>query len=225
VRIPPIVSAKVGIVIAQIGERDHRSEPSDESVVAGAGPDGVAEIRLGDARLNVAGRSRVVSVFCKLLSGTARLIRRPRERTTTMFTIDNTIEIAVPHARVLAAIATESGYRAWCSQDTDFDGKQMTLGFAVPGAPRSVSFQVDRCDGSGIVMTCIGHENNPDWLGTTLAIELGETPTGTRVHLVHSGYRAKNEVYERSIAGWAHFLRSLSSYMITGTGEPYPKAA
>jgi Activator of Hsp90 ATPase homolog 1-like protein len=95
----------------------------------------------------------------------------------------------------------------------------------VPGAPRSVTFQVDRCDANGIVMTCIGHENNPDWLGTTLAIELGETPTGTRAHLVHSGYRANNEVYARSSAGWAHFLRSLASYMMTGTGEPYPKAA
>jgi uncharacterized protein YndB with AHSA1/START domain len=142
-----------------------------------------------------------------------------------MFTIDSTIAIAAPLARVLTAITTEAGYRAWCSQDTDFDGKQTTFRFAVPGAPRSVTLRVDRCDGSGIVMTCIGHENNPDWLGTTLAIELGETPTGTRVHLVHSGYRTNNEVYERSIEGWQHFLRSLSSYMMTGTGEPYPKAA
>ena len=37
-------------------------------------------------------------------------------------------------------------------------------------------------------------ESRRDWVGTTLAIELGETPTGTRVHLVHSGYPAKNEV-------------------------------
>jgi hypothetical protein len=37
-------------------------------------------------------------------------------------------------------------------------------------------------------MTSIAHENN----ATTLAIELGDTPTGTWVHLVHSGYRASD---------------------------------
>jgi uncharacterized protein YndB with AHSA1/START domain len=142
-----------------------------------------------------------------------------------MFTIDSTIDIAVPLARVRAAITTEAGYRAWLAQDANFDGKQATFRFAVPGEPRSVTFEVDRPDASGIVMTCVAHENNASWLGTTLAIELGETPTATRVHLVHSGYRAKNEAYDRSVTGWAYFLRSLASYMTTGTGEPYPKAA
>jgi hypothetical protein len=74
-------------------------------------------------------------------------------------------------------------------------------------------------------MTCIAHENNPDWLGTTLAIQLGETPTVTRVRLAHSGYPHKNEVFERCSDAWPYFLRSLASYMMTGTGEPYPKAA
>ncbi len=142
-----------------------------------------------------------------------------------MFTIDSTIDIAAPLARVRTAITTESGYRAWFAQDADFDGTRATFRFSRPSEPRSVTLQVDRCDGSAIVMTCIAHENNPDWLGTTLAIELGETPTGTRLRLVHSGYPAKNEVYERCSEAWPHFLRSLASYMMTGTGEPYPKAA
>jgi uncharacterized protein YndB with AHSA1/START domain len=142
-----------------------------------------------------------------------------------MFTIDRTIDIAAPLARVRTAITTESGYRGWWAQDTDFDGKQATFRFSQPSDARSVTFQIGRCDASGIVMTCIAHENNPDWLRTTLAIELGETPTGTRVHLVHSGYPAKNEVYERCSEAWPYFLRSLASYTTTGTGEPYPKAA
>jgi uncharacterized protein YndB with AHSA1/START domain len=142
-----------------------------------------------------------------------------------MFTLDSTIDIAAPLARVRTAITTESGYRAWWAQDADFDGNRATFRFSVPSAPRSVTFQVDRCDARGIVMTCIAHENNADWLGTTLAIELGETPTGTRVHLVHAGYPAKNEVYERCSEAWPYFLRSLASYMMTGSGEPCPKAA
>jgi uncharacterized protein YndB with AHSA1/START domain len=142
-----------------------------------------------------------------------------------MFTIDSTIEIASPLARVRTAVTTEAGYRAWLAQDADFDGKQATFRFSQASETRSVTLQVDRCDGSGIVMTCIAHENNSDWVGTTLAIELGETPTGTRVHLAHSGYPAKNEVYERCSDAWLYFLRSLASYIMTGTGEPYPKAA
>lgn len=142
-----------------------------------------------------------------------------------MYTIDGTIDIASPLARIRTAITTEAGFRAWLAQDADFDGKRATFRFAQPAELRSVTFEVDRCDGSGIVMTCTGHENNADWLGTTLAIELGEVPTGTRVHLAHSGYPAKNEVYERCLGAWPHFLRSLASYMTTGAGEPFPKAA
>ena len=142
-----------------------------------------------------------------------------------MFTIDNTIEIPAPLARVRTAIITEAGYRAWFAQDADFDGKQATFRFATSSEMRSVTLRVDRCDESGIVMTCIAHENNPDWRGTTLAIELGETPSGTQVHLAHSGYPAKNEVYERCSEAWPYFLRSLAAYMTTGTGQPYPKAA
>ena len=142
-----------------------------------------------------------------------------------MFTIDDTIDVTAPLARVRTAITTEAGFRAWFAQDADFDGKQATFRFSQPKETRSVTLRVDRCDASGIVMTCIAHENNPDWVGTTLAIELAETPTGTRVHLVHSGYPAKNEVYERCSDAWAYFLRSLASYIMTGAGEPYPKAA
>ena len=141
-----------------------------------------------------------------------------------MFTIDSTIDITAPLARVHSAITTEAGYRAWWAQDADFDGTQATFRFSQPSAAsRVVTFRVDRCDGRGIVMTCTAHENNADWLGTTLTIEVDETPTGTRVHLAHAGYPAKNEVYERCRDAWPYFLRGLASYMTTGSGEPFPK--
>jgi len=142
-----------------------------------------------------------------------------------MFTIEHTIEISVPLAFVHSAIGTEAGYRAWFAQDAEFDGLLATFRFATPKELRSVTLQVERCDLSGIVMTCVAHENNPDWVGTTLAIELSEAPKGTRVRLVHAGYREKNEVYERCDEAWQYFLRSLASYALTGTGKPYPKAA
>lgn len=142
-----------------------------------------------------------------------------------MFTIDSTIEIAAPLADVRAAISTEAGYRAWFAQDADFDGRLATFRFSQPNEVRSVTLRADRFDDQGIRMTCVGQQNNPDWTGTTLAIELEETGTGTRVRLVHAGYPAKNEVYERCSEAWPYFLRSLAAYMTTGTGQPFPKAA
>jgi uncharacterized protein YndB with AHSA1/START domain len=141
-----------------------------------------------------------------------------------MFTIDSMIDIAAPLAQVRKAISTEAGYRAWFAQDADFDGREGTFRFAQPNEMRSVTLRVDRCDETGVAMTCVGQQNNPDWVGTTLTIELGETATGTRVRLVHAGYPAKNEVYERCSDAWPYFLRSLAAYMMTGTGQPYPKA-
>ena len=142
-----------------------------------------------------------------------------------MFTIDSTLEIPAPLADARTAITTEAGFHAWFAQDADYDGKLATFRFSQPDETRSVTFRLDRCDGGGIVMTCTAHQNNPDWLGTVLAIELAETATGTRVHLTHAGYPAKNEVYERCSEAWPTFLRSLASYLTTGTGQPYPKAA
>jgi len=51
-----------------------------------------------------------------------------------MFTIENTIDIAAPLARVCTAISSEAGYRAWLAQDADFDGTQAT--FRVPSQAR-----------------------------------------------------------------------------------------
>lgn len=142
-----------------------------------------------------------------------------------MHTITKTIFIAAPLDLVHTAITTEQGLRGWFAQDCDFDGERATFRFSQPTETRTVTLQLDRSDASGIVMRCVGQENNPDWLGTTLAIELAETPSGTRVKLAHSGYPARNEVYDRCDDAWQYFLRSLASYATTGTGEPYPKAA
>lgn len=142
-----------------------------------------------------------------------------------MFTIDSTIDIAAPLARVRIAITTEAGFRAWFAEDADFDGRQATFRFSQPSESRSVTLRVDPIAESNIAMTCIAHENNADWLGTALTITLSEIPSGTRVRLVHAGYPAKNEVYERCSEAWPYFLRSLESYMMTGTGKPYPRAA
>jgi uncharacterized protein YndB with AHSA1/START domain len=145
-----------------------------------------------------------------------------------MHTIENSIEVAAPLATLLTAITTRDGFRAWLNEDTDVDSAgryTFTFAFAAPGETRAVTFTIDRADDRGIAMTCVHHENNPDWFRTKLAITLTPVTGGkTRVDLAHSGYSSKNEVYERSAQGWAHFLASLAQYATTGKGQPFVAA-
>ena len=139
-----------------------------------------------------------------------------------MYTIENSIEIAAPVATLRGAITTRDGFRGWLADDTKVDSAgHFTFSFALPEVTRAVTFTVDRADDRGVAMTCVHHENNPDWFGTKLTITL--TPIGgkTRVDLAHAGYASKDESYERSVAGWAHFVSSLEQYATTGKGAPF----
>ena len=137
-----------------------------------------------------------------------------------MYTIENTIEIAAPASKILAALTTEAGLRGWFAESATFDGTHATFTFARPEITRSVSFSVDRCDARGIVMSCTAEHNNPEWRGTTLAMSV----ESNRVRLVHAGYPAKDECYERCVQGWAYFMPSLKAYVETGRGTPFPAA-
>jgi uncharacterized protein YndB with AHSA1/START domain len=140
-----------------------------------------------------------------------------------MHTIENSIEIAAPLATLRTAITTRDGFRAWLTDDTEVDAAgRYTFSFAPSGERRAVTFSLDRADDRGVAMRCVDHENNPDWLGTELAITLTPAAGGrTRVDLAHAGYESKNECYERSVQGWAYFLTSLAQYATTGRGTPF----
>jgi uncharacterized protein YndB with AHSA1/START domain len=136
-----------------------------------------------------------------------------------MYTIENSIEISAPLSTLRAALSTRDGFRAWLADDTqvDADGRY-TFGFG----SRAVTLTLDRADEHGIAMTCVGEQNNTDWLGTQLAITLSPLAGGkTRVDLTHAGYASRNECYTRSTEGWAYFLSSLAQYATTGKGSPF----
>lgn len=137
-----------------------------------------------------------------------------------MYTIENTIETSAPASQILAALTTEAGYRGWWTETATFDGRVATFTFAKPTGTRKMTFVVDRSDARGIVMTCTAAENNPDWLGTKLAISV----EGGRVRLVHAGYPEKNENFEQCVRGWDYFMKSLDAYLATGRGTPYALA-
>jgi uncharacterized protein YndB with AHSA1/START domain len=136
-----------------------------------------------------------------------------------MYTIENSIETTASVATLRTALSTREGFRAWLAADTQVDATGLyTFSFG----PRAVTLSLDRADERGIAMTCVQVQDNPDWLGTELAITLTPLAGGkTRVDLAHAGYSSKNECYERSTMGWAHFLSSLAQYVTTGKGNPF----
>jgi uncharacterized protein YndB with AHSA1/START domain len=136
--------------------------------------------------------------------------------TTRNLSIDTTIEIAAPPSKILEALTTEAGYRAWLTETATYDDTHAAFPFERADGTRLVRFRIDHKDAHGIAMTCVAEQANPDWFGTELAFSI----EGNRVRVVHSGYRTRNETYEQSIAGWTYFLGSLKSYVETGRGTP-----
>jgi uncharacterized protein YndB with AHSA1/START domain len=142
-----------------------------------------------------------------------------------MHTIENTLRIAATPARVLEALTTKEGIRGWWTTDVDCDSdkREATFRFEKQVGVMAVTFRLDAADAKRVAMTCIRETNNTDWLGTQLVFELAADDDGTRLHLVHSGYPAKNEVYEMCTKGWGFFLGSLQSYLETGKGQPHTR--
>ena len=135
-----------------------------------------------------------------------------------MYNIESTTEIAAPMQTLHEAVTTERGLRAWFVTDARLEDGLLRLDFG----QRGVTLRLDRVDESGMALTCVGERNNPEWRGTRLSIELTPTSGGkTRVHLAQSGFSSRDEGYERTVQGWAYFMKSLSSYVMTGAGTPF----
>jgi len=140
-----------------------------------------------------------------------------------MHRIANTTDIAAPLARVREAVTTTAGHRAWWTTDCEVGsrpGETATFRFKSHG-DAEMTFRIDRVDDHGLAWTCIGGRNTPEWKGTTLEIALEPEADGTRVTLVHDGFRERGEVYDKCTGGWRYFMDSLKAYLETGTGTPH----
>ncbi len=140
-----------------------------------------------------------------------------------MYSIDHSIEISAPAAKILAALTTKEGIKAWFTEDCECntDKREATFRFRKQTETMESTFHLDAADERAVVMTCIATRGNDDWRGTKLSYELTPAGAGTRVRLLHAGFPAKSEVYDNTVKGWAYFLGSLKQYVETGVGTPY----
>lgn len=138
-----------------------------------------------------------------------------------MNTIEHTIEIRATPAAIRDAVTSQAGLRSWWTTDTDVAGDRITLRFEKAHGVMEVDFAVTASSDSRVELACVGERNNPDWLATTLSFALGAAGNATRVGLAHSGFRARNEVFDMCTKGWAFFLASLKSYLEGEAGTPH----
>src|SRR5262249_4804997 len=122
-------------------------------------------------------------------------------------------------AAVVAAVTTTDGFRQRLTRDAD-------VGRAV-GAPAiflfgmiEVTFLIDRVHSHGIEMTCVDHDNCPEWLDTHLTFRVTPDNGGAYVDMLHDGYRDRSGCYGESLERWTDGMTRLPAYRETGAGTP-----
>src|SRR5262245_21823901 len=136
-----------------------------------------------------------------------------------MQSIKDRIRIEVPLAKAMTALTTESGYRGWWSKDcqvANAAGGEATLKFNKSGTIVTMKYRIDAVDPKrGVKWTCIDHDF-ATWIGTCLNWDVATKDGGVEVSLEHAGW--KETPPEAVVQGWNHFLRSMKSYLETGSG-------
>jgi len=127
-------------------------------------------------------------------------------------------------AVVIAALTTTDGFRRWWTDDAKV-GRNIGAPAIFRFGTIELTFLIDRVDSHGIEMTCVGHQNDPEWLNTHLAFRVIPDGNGTYVDMLHDGYRAKSGCYAQCVERWTHYLESLRRYCETGRGTPHLTAS
>jgi uncharacterized protein YndB with AHSA1/START domain len=139
---------------------------------------------------------------------------------------ENQVHLNASQERVFEILTTAAEFGAWWVPATGsaaeggelritFDGIDDPLLLRVRQAtrPSAVTWDVTEC------------AFLPDWVGTTLAITLGQDGCGgCDLRFRHEGLTPRLECYEMCRAGWEQYLPSLRDYVETGTGNPYTLA-
>jgi uncharacterized protein YndB with AHSA1/START domain len=141
-----------------------------------------------------------------------------------MEAITNEVRIDSATSKVYQALSTKEGFRGWWTGDCDVDARQGgEAEFRFNQGQVAMRFRFDRLDPEKAVrMTCVGNTNNEEWQGTTLSFDLEPQGGGaTEVRFRHDGWTRKSDCYNQCVGGWDHFMKSLKSYVETGTGAPF----
>lgn len=68
-------------------------------------------------------------------------------------------------------------------------------------------------------------ENKAEWVGTKIIWTISSAPQGATLNFLHQGLDENLQCFNLCQAGWDMFLASLQTYLTTGIGKPFLKAA
>lgn len=139
-----------------------------------------------------------------------------------MNSIKDEIRIHGTASKIYEALIRQAGYRGWWNavgEVAETVGGEAKLRFVKDGNPVNMRFRIDEMKANESVRwTCVAHDM-PSWVGTALTWRIKEAGGAVGVALDHSGW--KDAAPDVVAQGWKHFLRSLKSYVETGTGQPW----
>ncbi|HUK70492.1 MAG TPA: SRPBCC domain-containing protein, partial [Streptosporangiaceae bacterium] len=133
------------------------------------------------------------------------------------------VTVGVPIETAFAAISTVDGLRGWWTEHTDGSAEPGgKLRFEFPKYEITKFMRVEESTRPTLVRWICAECSLPEWVGTELTFELTEAdPARTELRFTHAGLQPQLECYGSCSAGWDYYLRSLASYLETGTGQPY----
>lgn len=129
------------------------------------------------------------------------------------------LAIRAARERVFEAIATVDGPRHWWTTivtGSATPGGELRFGFA--GLDEQMVMHVDTIrPPAEVVWSCVAHNRDDEWTGTTVRFELAERGRDEcTLDFRHTGIDP-----DLVADGWDHFLASLAAYAEHGEGSPY----
>lgn len=139
-----------------------------------------------------------------------------------MTAIEHLQFIKAPPDQVFAALSTEQGLaEVWTNELAVSQQIGDILSFQFGSDDLTKMRLVEFEPGRRIVWTCI--ESDPEWVGTTITMDIEERKGNTAITLIHSGWREVTTFYRMCNYNWAIFLYSLQLYVEEGSGLNYQK--
>lgn len=149
----------------------------------------------------------------------------PADAKTTTADIRHQISIQAPPQRVLAAITTEAGLRAWWTANCTVKPEVGFINiFRFNNGTLEFHFRVDEQSPRHVAWTCVPAPKVPDeWVDTRLAFDLATQESATILRFGHWRWRSIEGAYASCNTVWGELMHRLRAHAEGKPTEPYFK--
>jgi uncharacterized protein YndB with AHSA1/START domain len=137
-------------------------------------------------------------------------------RTETSEDFESTLTFAASPEDVLAALRTPEAISSWWCQATGSAEQGSTLEMASRSGSKMLDLRVEPSDEGRVVWSVLQAPLTPEWVGTTIVLEVEEAGGGATLHFRHHGLTAQCDCFDMCQEGWTNALDRLVSFVETG---------